>query len=364
MISPIEEIIEDFKNGKKVVLIDDENRENEGDIMMSAKAISAEDVNFMAHYARGLICVTLTAKRCEQLGLELMTKGSESGTYFTVSIDATETTTGISAQERACTLNKVVSAQANANDFIRPGHIFPIMAREGGTLVRAGHTEAGCDLSRLAGEAEPSSVIVEIMNKDGTMARLPDLEIFAKEHGLKLGTIADLIRYRMRNEKFMQLLNTCEFPTNFGDFSLHLYEDIIDKQKHIALTYGDIKEHDHTLVRVNKYSALHDVLHAQRTPRKWTMDNAMQRIVENGHGVIILLSPCHDEHIFQQVSVWNEVDEGAMREHTVTDDSKTFGKGAAILSDLQVTHMKVLGSPWGNDTFSGFGIEILDFITS
>ncbi len=365
MISAIEEIIADFRQGKMVILIDDENRENEGDIFISAKQCNAEAINFMATHARGLICLTLTEARCQQLDFPLMIgNNSNSGTNFTVSIDAANSTTGISAKERSETIIKAVSETATAADFIQPGHVFPLMARQGGTLVRAGHTEAGCDLSRLAGEKEPASVIVEIMNADGTMARLPDLEIFAESHQIKLGTIADLIRYRMRTENLVQLQHQCQFPTRYGMFTLHLYRDTIDQHDHIALTHGDYANQDSTMVRVHMQLFLHDALCGERESSAFTLSRAMEKIVANGHGVIVCLKAALLEmDLLKQIEYWEKQDQGdADVNQEWVDDNKTFGKGASILYDLGVRKMVVLGSQWGNNLLSGFELEVERFI--
>ena len=340
MFSSIEQIIEDFRQGKMVILVDDEDRENEGDLIISAHAVRTDDINFMASQARGLICLTLTEQRCQQLNLPLMVSNNSSGTNFTVSIDAKEASTGISAAERAHTIRRAVDPNAIAQDFVQPGHVFPLMARSGGTLIRAGHTEAGCDLSLLAGEAEPAAVIVEIMNEDGSMARRPDLEVFAKKYGIKIGTIADLIRYRMRHEKLLKRTHSEPLDNDFGAFQLHHYQDAINQQQHYALTFGDYETPPFTLVRVHVQSVLHDMFANQNSKHRWYSSEVMAKIVENGHGVLVVLT----------------------EDYNPVDDAKNFGKGAAILSDLGIKKMEVLGSEQGNQPYSGFGLEAVRFI--
>ncbi|HLF95767.1 MAG TPA: 3,4-dihydroxy-2-butanone-4-phosphate synthase, partial [Methylococcaceae bacterium] len=261
-----EEIIEDIRQGRMVVIMDDEDRENEGDLIMAAPHARAEDINFMARYGRGLICLTLTRERCQQLRLPLMVNENKTAhsTSFTVSIEAAEgVTTGISAADRARTIQCAVAANARPEDLVQPGHVFPLMARPGGVLTRSGHTEAGCDLARLAG-LEPAAVIVEILNEDGNMARRPDLERFAVEHGLKIGTIADLIHYRIQNEKTLERICECDFPTEYGHFRLHAYQDQIDNRLHLALTMGAVADGRPVLARVHARNLLGDLFGAQR----------------------------------------------------------------------------------------------------
>lgn len=270
----IEDIIEDIRLGKMVILMDDEDRENEGDLIMAANMVTAEAINFMAKFGRGLICQTLTQARCQQLHLPLMVKDNNAqfSTNFTVSIEAAEgVTTGISAQDRAVTVLAAVGKDAKPTDIVQPGHIFPLMAKEGGVLIRAGHTEAGCDLARLAG-FEASSVIVEILNDDGTMARRPDLEVFAKEHGLKMGTIADLIEYRNTQETTVVREAQCKLPTRFGEFDMVTFRDTIDNQLHYVLVKGEVKEQ--VLVRVHLQNTFNDLLHSERDQqRSWPLES-------------------------------------------------------------------------------------------
>ena len=265
-MNTIEEIIDDLRLGKMVIIMDDEDRENEGDLLMAAAFTRPEDINFMARYGRGLICLTLTSERCQQLRLPLMTNENKTAhsTNFTVSIEAaTGVTTGISAADRARTVQCAVAANAKAEDLVQPGHIFPLMAKAGGVLSRAGHTEAGCDFARLAG-VDPSAVIVEILNEDGTMARRPDLEIFAKEHNLKMGTIADLIHYRIQHENTFERISECAFPTEFGDFRLYAYQDKNDNNVHLALVMGNVSGDTPVLVRVHAKNLLDDVFSSKR----------------------------------------------------------------------------------------------------
>ncbi len=291
-LNTAKELIDDIATGKMVILMDDEDRENEGDLIMASSLVRPEDINFMAKFGRGLICLTLTQKRCEQLNLRLMVDQNQAAfeTNFTLSIEAAVgVTTGISAADRARTIQAAVAADAKPNDIVQPGHIFPIMAKKGGTLIRAGHTEAGCDLARLAG-LEPSSTIVEILNEDGSMARRADLEIFAQEHDLKIGTIADLIEYRMNTENSIQKEMEVNWPTEFGDFTLHAYKDDIEGQAHIALVKGEIKPDEPTLVRVHIADVATDLLGKEKSDSgSWTIRRALQKVGEEGTGVVLLL---------------------------------------------------------------------------
>jgi len=276
-LNSTKEIIDDIKAGKMVVIMDDEDRENEGDILMAAEAVTASNINFMAKFGRGLICLTLSEERCKQLCLPLMVGDNKAQleTNFTVSIEAAEgVTTGISASDRATTVLAAVKADASPNSIVQPGHIFPLMAKKGGVLIRAGHTEAGCDLARLAG-FEPAAVIVEILNDDGTMARRPDLEVFAKQHDLKIGTIEDLIRYRIENENTVERIVESKFPTDFGDFQLYAYEDNIAQELHLALVKGDINPDKPIPVRVHVQDTLHDAL-SGTTGRGWPLQDVMK----------------------------------------------------------------------------------------
>lgn len=365
-LSSIEEILEDYRQGKMVILMDDEDRENEGDLLVPAATVSAEDVNFMARYGRGLICLTLTKERCQQLHLPLMVRDNQDphGTNFTVSIEAAEgVSTGISASDRAITVHAAVKADAKPSDIITPGHVFPLMARPGGVLTRAGHTEAGCDLARLAG-FEAASVIVEIMNEDGTMARRDDLEAFAQQHNLKLGTVADLIQYRLKNEKTVERVSECKLPTEFGNFKLIAYEDALDHKAHFALVYGEVNPAEPTLVRVHMQDTLCDLLGAKREECGWPLRAAMKQVAQAGSGVIVVLRK-HEEasELLDRISHYQMADRGVnMPETQVEDDAKTFGLGAQILADLELKQLRVIGSAWKLNALSGFGLEVIDYI--
>ena len=290
-LNSTEEILADLRAGRMVVIMDDEDRENEGDLVMAAQGVSAADINFMARFGRGLICLTLTRERCAQLRLPLMVSDTdrEQRTNFTVSIEAAEgVTTGISAYDRAHTVRTAVSANARAEDLRQPGHVFPIMAQPGGVLTRAGHTEAGCDLARLAG-FEPAAVIVEIMNEDGTMARRPQLEDFARAHQLKIGSIADLIRYRLRNERSVERIAEQSIDTEHGTFRLYAYEDHVNHDVHLALVHGDPTEPATPLVRVHLVDTLRDVLGVRDASHGWTLRAALARIASAPCGVVVVL---------------------------------------------------------------------------
>lgn len=362
----IEEILADLRDGKMVVIMDDEDRENEGDLLMAASLVRPEDINFMARYGRGLICLTLTKERCQQLRLPLMVSDNyaKHATNFTVSIEAAEgVTTGISAADRAVTVQAAVAPDAQPQDVVQPGHIFPLMAQPGGVLTRAGHTEAGCDLSRLAG-LEPAAVIVEILNEDGSMARRPDLEVFAREHGLKMGTIADLIRYRVENETTIERVAECDLPTEFGTFRLVTYLDTIDDELHFALLLGDIDPEQPTLVRVHLQNTLCDVLGSQDQDCGWPLRRALQRVQREGQGVIVLLRKAEDNrelvrHV-RNLQLGMGTEQGRAEPQT---ELRTFGVGAQILSDLGVRRMRVLSAPKVMHGLSGFGLEVVEYLS-
>ncbi len=359
-----EDIIADIKAGKMVILMDDEDRENEGDLVMAAELVRAEDINFMARYGRGLICLTLTAGRCRQLRLPQMVSSNEEShkTAFTVSIEAASgVTTGISAHDRAHTVRVAVKPDARPEDLVQPGHIFPLMAQPGGVLTRAGHTEAGCDLARLAGLA-PAAVIVEILNEDGTMARRPDLEKFAREHDLKLGTIADLIRYRLDNEHTIERVAETHVTTEFGEFRLVTYQDSIDNTVHLAMVRGTIDPQQPTLVRVHIRNTLQDVLGVRHEDFAWPLRRALQRVAEEGAGVVVLLrKPEASRELLQQIVSLNKasLDEHG---HDPRQVLRTYGIGAQILSDLGVRKMRVLSAPKRMQGISGFGLEVVDYV--
>jgi 3,4-dihydroxy 2-butanone 4-phosphate synthase/GTP cyclohydrolase II len=360
----VEDIIADIKAGKMVVLMDDEGRENEGDLIMAASKVRPEDINFMARYGRGLICLTLTSERCRQLRLPPMVAQGEDlhKTAFTVSIEAASgVTTGISAFDRAHTVRTAVKPDARPEDLVQPGHIFPLAAQPGGVLTRAGHTEAGCDLARLAG-LDPSSVIVEILNEDGTMARRPDLEKFAREHELKLGTIADLIRYRLDNEHTVERVAETNVHTEFGDFRLVTYQDTVDNTVHMAMVKGAVTPQTPMLVRVHVRNMLADVLGVEHELFGWPLRRALHRVADEGAGVIVLLrKPESPRELVQQIVALNKphVDEPHTDHPGVL---RTYGIGAQILSDLGVRKMRVLSMPKRMQAISGFGLEVVEYV--
>ena len=361
-IHTIPELIADLKAGKMVILMDDEDRENEGDLLMCADAVRPEDINFMARFGRGLVCLTLTQEKCRALRLPLMVSdnGSGFGTNFTVSIEAAQgVTTGISAQDRALTVRAAVKADARPEDVVQPGHIFPLMAQPGGVLTRAGHTEAGCDLSRMAGRT-PASVICEILKDDGTMARRPDLEIFAKEHDLKIGTIADLIRYRLENEHTVERIAETHVQTEFGEFRLVSYQDTVDNTVHLAMVRGMLDGKKPTLVRVHIRNMLQDVLGVRHGDFSWPVRRALERIAQEGQGVVVLLrKPESTRELLQQIVGLNKPDES----HEPTGPVlRTYGLGAQILSDLGVRQMRVLSAPKKMHGLSGFGLEVVEYV--
>lgn len=363
----IEEIIEDIRSGRMVILVDDEDRENEGDLLMAASMVRPEDINFMARYGRGLICLTLTRERCKQLSLPLMVSDTNDkhGTNFTVSIEAARgVTTGISAYDRAHTVRTAVAPNAGPGDIVMPGHIFPLMAQPGGVLSRAGHTEAGCDLTRLA-SLEPAAVIVEILNEDGTMARRPDLEIFAREHGIKIGTIADLIHYRLRNEPTVERVAECDMPTEHGDFRLVAYRDLIEQELHLALVMGERDPDEPTLVRVHMENTLCDLFGNRRGDCGWPLDDALRYIAEQGSGIAIILRQNESpDGLLRRIQDYQLEDRGVRtpaQDHS--DDLRTYGIGAQILTDLGVRRMRVLSSPKRMHGLSGFGLEVEEYVT-
>ncbi len=361
-LNSAEEIIEDIRQGRMVIMMDDENRENEGDLIQAAVHVRAEDVNFMARFGRGLICLTLEQQRCRQLRLPLMVAQAEDNhrTRFTVSIEAAEgVTTGISAQDRAHTIRAAVHPDARPEDLVQPGHIFPLMAQSGGVLTRAGHTEAGCDLARLAG-LEPAAAIVEILNEDGSMARRPDLEVFAKTHGLKLGTIADLIRYRMATEHTVERVTETMVQTEFGPFRLVSYEDRTEKAVHMAMVRGEINPEQPTLVRVHVRNALSDMLTIEHPEFGWPLRRALRRIAEEGSGVVVVLrKPESPNELIQRVQHLNLTHASDADQRAVL---RTYGMGAQILKDLGVRRMRVLSQPKRLQGISGFGLEVVEYV--
>ena len=361
-----EEIIEDLRQGKMVIIMDDEDRENEGDLVMAASFTQAKDINFMAKYGRGLICLTLTPERCQQLRLPLMVNENKTAhsTNFTVSIEAAQgVTTGISAADRALTVQAAVAKNATADDLIQPGHIFPLMAKTGGVLNRAGHTEAGCDLARLAG-AEAAAVIVEILNEDGTMARLTDLEKFAKQHNLKIGTIADLIQYRIQHENTLDRISECHYPTKYGDFKLYAYQDRNDNNVHLALVMGEVAGDTPILVRVHARNLLDDLFSSKRTDCSITINAALKKIQSAGRGVLVVIRQSEDnKSLVEHIHQYQLQDNGVMTTALNSDnkiDWRTTGTGARILSDLGVHKMKVMGIEKKYFGLSGYNLEVVE----
>lgn len=366
----IEEILEDISQGKMVVILDDEDRENEGDLIMAASQVTPEDINFMATFGRGLICVTMTQERCKQLDLPLMVgrAGDAHGTNFTLSIEAAEgVTTGISAYDRAHTIRTSVRPDAKPEDIVQPGHVFPLMARPGGVLTRAGHTEAGCDLARLA-NLEPAAVIVEILNEDGTMARRPDLEKFAEKHQLKIGTIESLIHYRIEQEKTMERVHQVTLPTEFGDFELCMYKNRVSGHVHMALVQGDVSTDEPVLVRVHLADQMADALPLQTKAFGWPLRDAMRRISEEGRGVAIVLRRYEsDEELLQRMRDLDFAGQSANNSRDDADpgkpdDLRTYGVGALILKDLGISKMRVLSAPKKFHAMGGFDLEVVEYI--
>ena len=360
-LNSIQEIIEDIAEGKMVILMDDEDRENEGDLVLAAEKVDPSAINFMATHARGLICLAINEERCKKLGLEQMVKhnGTELGTAFTTSIEAAEgVTTGISAADRATTVIAAVNEDVKAEDIVQPGHIFPIKAQEGGVLTRAGHTEAGTDLAKLAG-LDPSAVIVEIMNDDGTMARRADLEIFANKHDLKIGTIADLIHYRNISEKSINLVDEANIESEYGNFLLHAYEDTINGDVHIALIKGEILEDDEVMVRVQQSNTLQDVMGINEFGSRLSFSQAMKKIESEDKGVLLLLS--HSESSQEILSNISFLKGQKTSKNNEGPDSRIVGVGAQILKDLGIKKIRLLGAS-AKYPLTGFNLEITEFI--
>lgn len=366
-ISPTTEILAELKRGRMVVIMDDEDRENEGDLLMAAEHARAEDINFMARHGRGLICLTLTPERCRQLQLPLMVNENNSPhtTNFTVSIEAAEgVTTGISAADRATTVRAAVKPGAGPRDVVQPGHIFPLMAQRGGVLARAGHTEAGIDLPRLAG-LEPASVICEILNEDGSMARLPEITVFAREHGLKIGTIADLIRYRMENESTVQRVAECHMPTEFGEFRVVAYHDDIGDAAHLALVRGAVMRDQPTVVRVHVQASLLDLFSGMHRGGSWTLRAALERVAREGKGVVVILHQAESAaDLLKRVQHFHLQEQGLeLPAKRIQQELRTYGLGSQILADLGVGKMRVLSNPVKAPGMSGFGLEIVEYIS-
>jgi len=357
---PIDDILAELRAGRMVVIMDDEDRENEGDLLMAAECVRPEDINFMARYGRGLICLTLTRERCRELRLPLMVSGTneEHRTNFTVSIEAAEgVTTGISAYDRAHTVRTAVKKGARAEDLRQPGHIFPLMAQPGGVLSRAGHTEAGCDLTRLAG-FESAAVIVEILNEDGTMARRRDLEGFARTHGLKIGTIADLIRYRLNKERSVERIEDRSIDTDFGRFRLVCYEDHVNRSVHVALVRGELDPARPPLVRVHLCETLRDVVGVRAPQLGWPLRDALKRVADDGNGIVVFLrSEESPLAVIESVRALGGTVRPA-QSHVL----RTYGIGAQILQDLGVTRMRVLSSFKQLQGLAAFGLTITEYV--
>jgi 3,4-dihydroxy 2-butanone 4-phosphate synthase/GTP cyclohydrolase II len=362
-LNTIDEILEDLRQGKMAVLMDDEDRENEGDLIMAAECVRAEDFNFMARYGRGLICLTLTRERCRQLRLPLMVSETDTAhrTNFTLSIEAAEgVTTGISAHDRAHTVKTAVAPKARPEDLRQPGHIFPLMAQPGGVLTRAGHTEAGCDLARLAGFSA-AAMIVEILNDDGTMARRPDLERFAKAHALKIGTIADLIRYRLKNERSVERIYDEPAETEYGGFRLCCYEDHVHKNVHVALVKGDLNSDPPPLVRVHINDTLRDVVGVRSERLGWPLRAAIRRVAAEPSGVVVILRPEETPREFMD-SVRQLSSKPASAPNAGATVLRTYGIGAQILKDLGLKRMRVLSAPKQLQGLSAFDLEITEYV--
>jgi 3,4-dihydroxy 2-butanone 4-phosphate synthase/GTP cyclohydrolase II len=358
-ISPTPEIIAEIQAGRMVVLVDEEDRENEGDLVMSAEFVAPASINFMAKHGRGLICLTLTEARCRQLNLPLMVNQNRSsmGTNFTVSIEAAQgVTTGISAADRARTVQAAVRREAKPEDLVQPGHIFPLMAQTGGVLVRAGHTEAGCDLAELAG-LTPAAVICEVLKDDGEMARLPDLLAFAQTHGLKVGTIADLIHYRSRTESLVQRVAQRPVETTYGRFGLVAYRDVTNGDVHLALVRGTITPGIEILVRVHEPLSFIDLLDTDSQAHSWNLNEAMRAVAAADAGVIVLLHRSETGD-----ALLERIDAGSGGAAPAKMDLRTYGIGAQILKDLGVTRMKIMAQPRKMPSMVGFDLEVTGYL--
>ncbi|NJM10764.1 MAG: 3,4-dihydroxy-2-butanone-4-phosphate synthase [Synechococcaceae cyanobacterium SM1_2_3] len=365
-LNSIDEILADLRQGKMVIIMDDEDRENEGDLLMAAALVRPEDVNFMARYGRGLICLTLTRERCQQIRLPLMVQDNATPFYtnFTVSIEAAQgVTTGISAYDRAHTIRTAVRPDAKPEDLVQPGHIFPLMAQPGGVLTRAGHTEAGCDLARLAG-LEPAAVIVEILNEDGSMARRPDLELFAEQHDLKIGTIAALIRYRMQNEKTVERVADAVMATEFGPFRVLTYQDVVSRQVHFALVKGEIRPDQVVLVRVHVQHLLSDMLALRLPDSGWPLRDALRRVANEASGVLVFLShPDDPAALIRRMRSYQFGSTETLRAADPSAELRTYGIGAQILLDIGVRRMRVLSAPKRITGLSGFNLEVVEYVS-
>lgn len=362
-LNTIDEILADLAAGKMVIMMDDEDRENEGDLIMAADVITPEAINFMAKHGRGLICLPMTEERANLLKLypQSMSNNARFSTNFTVSIEAAEgVTTGISAADRAVTIKAAVAKNAKPEDVVQPGHIFPIVAQPGGVLTRAGHTEASCDLAKLAGFS-PSAVIVEILNDDGTMARRPDLEVFAKEHGLKIGTIADLIEYRLEREKTVEKMAENEINVGGDNLRLVVYQDAVDENVHYALVKGHINPDTPTFVRVHVRNDFSDLLHAKVGDRTWTLDEAITKLKNQDNGVVVILAD--DSEPNDIIRAVNALHTSDAEKKAVKKTRATYGIGAQILTDLGVQKMRLLSQPTKFNSMSGFHLEVVEYVS-
>ena len=363
--SSVDEIVADLRIGKMVIIVDDEERENEGDLLMAADKVTPEDINFMAKYGRGLICLTLTQSRCNLLRLPLMASQNNGleETNFTVSIEASEgVTTGISAPDRARTIRVATAPGAQPSDIKQPGHIFPLMAKPGGVLTRAGHTEAGCDLTRLAG-LNPAAVIVEILNDDGTMARRPDLIEFAKHHDIKIGTIADLIRYRVSNEQSIERISEQEIDTEFGKFRLMTFEDHINRDVHFALVKGKITDESNPLIRVHVENSLRDSIGVNHQSLGWPMKSALKQLSKEEDSILVAL--CYSSQPKDFLEMVKGIEAEEMEDSETQAESsvlRTYGTGSQILRDIGVKRMRVLSEPKKMQAISGFDLEITEYV--
>ena len=365
--SDIEDIIADIRAGKMVIMVDDEDRENEGDLLMAAELVRPEDVNYMATHGRGLICLTLSRERCAQLRLQLMVSETDEhhATNFTISIEAAEgITTGISAHDRARTIKAAVAADARPEDLSQPGHIFPVMAQPGGVLTRAGHTEAGCDLARLAGLAS-AAVIVEILKEDGSMARRPDLEKFARKRGIRIGTIADLIRYRLEKERNIERIVETTIDTEHGELTMVCYDDRINQAVHVALIKGDLAASENPLVRVHLQDTLGDIIGVNSRRLGWPLYSAIERIAGEDVGVIVILREQETSRDFiDAVEGLGQPRHDIEKRRNGDDVLRTYGVGAQILRDLGLSKIRVLSAPKQMYAISGFDLEITEYVES
>ncbi len=362
-ISPVEDIIADMRAGRMVILVDEEDRENEGDLVLAADHVTPEAINFMARFGRGLICLTLTRERCEHLRLPPMAarNGTFYSTAFTVSIEAAEgVTTGISAADRARTVQAAVASNAQPADLVQPGHIFPLQAVDGGVLMRAGHTEAGCDLAAMAG-CSPASVICEIMKDDGTMARLPDLQLFAAEHGLKIGTIADLIDHRSRNESLVEKIGARPLQTAYGEFTAHAFRDKTSQSVCIwRWSRASWEAGDTVPVRVHEPLSVLDALEVNRSMHSWSLDTSLRYLASQGKGVAVLLN-C-GESAEQLLAQFEGTARAAQAPERGRMDLRTYGIGAQILRECGVHKMHLMGNPRRMPSMTGYGLEITGYI--